>query len=296
MAGASLFAFATQFASNWTADYLQKAAGEAQSTIDKANTTSQNLINTTNANAANEVRGATNAFSAAQASLSNLTRSVSNQAKLDAGAKQQDAMTMNILRLQDSATQGSLDTQLRSAEQLGAVRASAAAAGVGGTTARVLQNAMALTAARATTAQNERTSYQTYDMLAQKAGLMKNTIASLDEGQTFAAIDYTVNVPTLVQSPIRASQFSMSAASQALLQSIGSMGNALSSLTGGSDTPTSSDSYSSGSVLNGINNFSTSTATYDTGNDSYGFKSLGGGTNGFYSSGSSGGIANFQLS
>ncbi|QYD70150.1 hypothetical protein KZJ38_07540 [Paraburkholderia edwinii] len=294
------------FMNTWGTAYVNKAAGDAQKMIDDANTDSQNLINNANADSANLMRKANNGFAAAQASLSNLTRSLRNNDKLDAAASQADAITTNIARLTDAAAQGSLDAQLRSAEQLGAVRAAAAAAGVGGTTASMLQKTMQLTAARAQTQADQRVAYQTYDMLAQRAGLLRSAVASLDEGQTFAPIDYNTNVAPLVQSPLRASQFGMSIMAQALLGAAnGAMGqlnlssNAKPSNDINSNTIGNTPNYSSGGVMFGPNTFQYPGATandYGVGSNTYGFSSnLGGDTNGFFSTGSSSSIADFQL-
>ncbi|CDK30107.1 putative internal virion protein [Burkholderia phage AMP1] len=295
------------FANTWLTAYAQKAANDAQGMIDNANTYSQNTINQANADAANAVRAANNGFAASQAALSNLTRSISNQSKLEAGGKAEDALTTNILRLQDQTIHGSLESQLRSAEQLGAVRAAAAAAGVGGSTARMLQKTMELTAARAATITEQNAQYQTYDMLQQRAGLVANKIMSLDEGQTFAPIDYNINVAPLVQSPLRAGQFASSVMSQAWL---GAANGAMGSLNLASNTGPSQDmgqtgtigntpGYSSGATMFGPNTFSyqaPSASSYGVGANSYGFSTgLGGGSNGFFSTGSSSKIADYQL-
>lgn len=289
MGWAALAGLASGLFSSWGSGSINQAAGQAQSIIDNANTYSQNTINNANADATNQVRKANNGFAAAQASLSNLTRSLRNNSQLDAAASQADSITENIARLTDAATQGSLDTQLRSAEQLGAVRASAAAAGVGGTTASMLQKTMQLTAARAQTQTDQRTSYQTYDMLAQRSGLLRSAVASLDEGQSFAPIDYNTSVAPLVQSPIRASQYSGSVFGSALLGTIASKTGLISNLFGSSGTSgaSSGSGYSAGSLLSGVTG-AVSSALKD-------FGSLGGGTNGFFSTGSSSGIANYLL-
>nr|WP_156438391.1 hypothetical protein [Burkholderia sp. BDU5] len=279
------------FLSSWIQGDAQRTIGQAQTTIDNANTYSQNTINQANADAANAVRAANNGFAAAQAALSNLTRSIGNQAKLEAGGKAEDALTTNILRLQDQAVHGSLESQLRSAEQLGAVRAAAAAAGVGGSTARMLQNTMQLTAARAQTAADQNTQYQTYDMLQQKMGLVQNKIMSLDEGQTFAPIDYNINVAPLVQSPIRASQFASSAFGSSLLGTLASNTGAIANLFGGSGSGGGvgdTSNYSSGNVLNGLIGSVTDAVKQ--------FGNLGGSSNGFFSTASGSKLANFQLS
>ncbi|WP_394144577.1 virion core protein, T7 gp14 family [Burkholderia multivorans] len=303
-----IFGAITGFMDSWLQAYMNKAISDAQGTIDNANTASQNLINQTNADAANQVRAANNGFVAAQASLSNLARSLSNQRKLDANADQENALTMNLVRLQDNAVQGSLDQQLKAAEQMGAVRAAAAANGVGGTTASMLQKTMALTAARARTQQDQNVAYQTYDMLRQRAGLAYNTIASLDEGQTFAPIDYNINVAPLVQSPLRASQFATSVVGQAWLGALNGLLGADYSTVGqpssapiGGGTIGNTPGYSSAGVLfgpssSGITYEMPSASSYGVGADSYGFGQVGGKTNGFFSTdGSSASVQNFQL-
>lgn len=201
----------------WMNGILQQGETDAESTINDANTYAQNLINNTNADAANKVRDATNQFAAAQASLSNLTRSLGNQRKMEAAGSQVEAINTNLDRLQDQAVRGDLTARVQASEQMGAVRAAAAAAGVGGTSAQMLQKTMELSLDQRQTVRNENRGYQTYDMLMQRAGLMGNMVSSLDEGQTFAPIDYSVNVAPLVQSPILAGQFAFSPDDQGML-------------------------------------------------------------------------------
>lgn len=276
MIAAAMGAVGLQFLGNYLQARTEKAAGEAQGIVDRAN-----------ADAANKVRWANNGFLAAQASLSNLKRSIDNQQKLYAGGKAAEAIDTNILRLQDQAVNGSLDAQLRAAEQLGAVRAAAAASGVGGTTATMLQRTMELTAARAQQATEQREQYQTYDLLQQKVGLVRNTIMSLDEGQTFAPIDYRVDL-----APIRVSQFAPSPFSQALLKTVTQSAGTLASMFGGGPSGGSSGGigntgdYSSGALLNGPMN-----TTFDTGKSFYG----GSNSYGFFTSDASKGLASFQL-
>lgn len=280
---------ATSFFGNLMKEKVKAAANDAQSAVDNANTYAQNTTNRANADAANAVRVANNGFAAAQAALSNLTRHIGNQQKLSAGGKAEDAVTTNLLRLQDQVVRGSLDTQLRSAEQLGAVRAVAAASGIGGTTAKMLQNTMQLTAARAQTTANENAKYQTYDMLQQRAGLVSNKIMSLDEGQTFASVDYNLNIAPLVQSPIRASQYQGSSLGSVLFNTAVSNLGTLATIFGGglsaaSGSVGSTSGYASSSILSGPNSMTS------------GLGSLGGISSGFFSAESGSKVANFQLS
>jgi len=182
----------------------EKKAAKNQKRIDEANAYVQNLLGQTNADAANAVRGANNNLAVAQTRLSSTLRSMGNQAKLEAGGDAINALNTNLVRLQDRAANGSLNQQIMAAEQLGAVQAQAAAMGVGGTSAAMLHQTMQLAQARAETAQNQQAQYQTYDMLAQRAGIKHNMVMALDQGQDFAPIDYGINTAPLAQAPFRA--------------------------------------------------------------------------------------------
>jgi len=96
----------------------------------------------------------------------------------------------------------------------------------------MLHQTMQLAQARAETTANQKMQYQTYDMLAQRAGLKSNMVMSVDQGQDFAPIDYGINTAPLVQTPFRASdhtqgnwfmQFLNSGAASMLGQGIGNM-------------------------------------------------------------------------
>jgi len=305
--GQNNFMDVAQIAFKWVGNYmqarLQSAVNDAQKTTDEANTYSANLINQTNADASNKMRQANNGLAAAQAALGNLQRSIGNSNKLFAFGKQLDANSQNLVRLQDATVRGNLEQGLRASEQLGALHAQAAAQGVGGTTAAMLHETLALSAARQRTTSDQNAEYQTYDMLAQRSGLVRNMVSSLDQGQTFAPIDYSVSVAPLVQSPIRAGDFVPSAASQALLstlsdsstlQSLSNLNFDSSGTSGSGYTPqpTSLD------MNDGWNNFSTrtfgSTSTNGLGSGFYG---VGGESNGFFSTGgsNSGASVDFQL-
>jgi len=154
----------------------------------------QRKVDATNAAASNAVRRAGNGFSAAQAGLSNLMRSLTNQGNLREAGESVNALNTNLARLQDQATTGSLNQQIAAAEQLGAVRAQAAASGAGGTSSAMLHQTLQLAQARADTTREQNQQYQTYDMLAQRAGLISNMALAVDSGQSFANIDYGVDL------------------------------------------------------------------------------------------------------
>jgi len=170
--------------------HAKRSAVKAQRTIDAAN-----------AQAANTVRRANNNFTAAQAGLSNFMRSAGNQHRLRAGGEAVNALSTNLARLQDQIATGSLNQQIAAAEQLGAVRAQAAASGAGGTSSAMLHQTLQLAQSRAASTAQQNARYQTWDMLAQRAGLTGDMAQAWDAGQSFATLDYSVD-----QAPYRATE------------------------------------------------------------------------------------------
>ncbi|WP_432239202.1 hypothetical protein [Herbaspirillum robiniae] len=294
-------------AMDWTGSYLQARTQHsislAQGIMDDANTYSQNLVNNANADAANLTRQGQNQVAAADASLGNAQRSISNQNKLDAAGSQLDTQAQNFARLQDQMTRGGLEDSLRASEQMGALHAQQAASGTGGSSAAMMHAALAMSVARQNTARDNHQHYQTYDMQQQRMGLIQNTIGSLDEGQTFAPIDYNVNVAPLVQSPLRMDQFAGSAVSQAwvgmLGKDAGSLTKSIGSWAGGTDW--SKVQANDSNVVNmndGWNNFSTQnfSSTPSLGSGTYGLGSgSSGSTGGFFASESYSGSGGYQL-
>jgi len=293
-------------AMDFTGSYLQARTQHsialAQGIIDDANTYSQNLVNNANADASNLVRAGNNTLAAAQASLGNAQRSIGNQNKLNAAGSQLDTQAQNFARLQDQMTRGGLEDSLRASEQLGALHAQQAASGTGGASAAMMHATLALSVARQNTARDNNREYQTYDMQQQRMGLVQNTIGSLDEGQTFAPIDYNVNVAPLVQSPLRMDQFAGSAASQAwvgmLGKDAGSLTQSIGSWSGGTDW--SKVQANDSNVVNmndGWNNFSTKnfSSTPNLGSGIYGMGGSSGSSGNFFSSESYSGSGSYQL-
>jgi len=182
----------------------QKNAIRAQRIVDEANARAQNIVGQANADGSNRVRKGSNAFATAQASLSNFTRTIGNQSKMREGGEAINALNTNLVRLQDQATKGSLNQRITAAEQLGAVRAATVASGAGGTSSAMLHQTLQLAQARQATTNEQNMQYQTYDMLAQRAGLVSNMVMSVDQGQEFAAVDYGIDTAPLVQPPFRA--------------------------------------------------------------------------------------------
>lgn len=175
--------------------YGQKVIGQAQIAAD-------NLLAETNANAENVLRGENNTLLAARTALANLQRSEHNEAILKTAGARYGTANTNLLRVLDANTQGDLERRVQAAEQQGAVTADTAARGVGGASARMLKLTLAASAARRETQVHNSQDQQTYDMLAQRAGIMSGAVSSLDEGQTFAPIDVTKSIAKKTLEPL----------------------------------------------------------------------------------------------
>lgn len=247
----------------------RNAAYDAQKTIGMAQIDSQNLLAESKAASENALRGSNNTLMAAQVALSGVQRSIANSQKLDVAGKAVNASVINMARMSDKFTQGSLERQLQSAEQLGAVHAAAAASGVGGTTGRMLQATLAATSARRESQIQDSQQQTTFDALLQRSGLMSGAIRALDEGQVFAPMDFTKSIASKTVAPLWQADYQPSAITQGVLSmgtdalgaALGGIGGAVSSLLSGfgsasstsaglfglgAGTPLASASYGSG--------------------------------------------------
>lgn len=278
----------------------QNAQNAATYTVQTAQTDAANMLSQDSADNNNSIRDANNSFMAAQASLSNTQRSISNQNKAIAIGQQTNSLVVNQARAQEAMTRGNVETQIAAAQQLGALRADAAARGVGGTSADIMRSTMQGTNARLTTLQAQKGSQMTFDQVMQQSGMRSNLITSQDYGQTVAAMSYQKDIPTTYIAPMKMPDVSMAQA--ALLGAAGqglqqfSQSNYASQSVGGSvgSTP----NFTSNAIMNGVNSIgdwgSTSgSSSYSGGGNSFGFTL--GDSGGSSSSGSSNSF-NFSLS
>src|SRR5690606_32922459 len=153
---------------------LARAQYKAQKTIDDANW-----------EASETIRKASNELGRAQGGLKNWMTSVSNQRLIEAAGDQYNALGENIARHLDQAATGSLQRRVQASEQLGALTAQAAAAGVGGSTSALINGTLRPRTATVNHEIEKQQGQATYDMLAQRAGIMSNAYDSWD--YTFVA-------------------------------------------------------------------------------------------------------------
>lgn len=154
----------------------------------------QNQVSTAEATAANLVRGAKNEAAAASTGLALFMQQKNNERRLVAGAKTLEAGVINMQRMQESFTTGSIENQLAAAEAGGAYAAHAAMSGTSGNAVDVIDMTMQLKNARANQARLKAQGQATYDTMAQLTGIIPQTVAGLDLNYVNAGIDYSTNV------------------------------------------------------------------------------------------------------
>lgn len=285
---------------------LQNAQNYGQFTIQTAQADANNTLSQDQADNNNAIREASNSFEAAQASLSNTQRSISNQNRAITLGAQSNTQAMNAARAQDAMMRGDIEQQIAASQQLGAIRADAAARGVGGTSADIMRKTMQGTTARLTTMQTIRGAQMSFDQVMAAAGVRSALITSQDYGQTVANMNYQKSIPQTFLAPMRMPD--ITPAQGALMGAVGGGGfqqfnqgsMAGGSVGGYSGSVGNTPNYSSQSILSGVDSFNSSWGSsggsggsnYGVGNNSYGFTLDGGSSS---SSSSSGGDFNFSL-
>jgi hypothetical protein len=118
-------------------------------------------------------------------------RGISYRATLTNAGGEYNNATELMARTQQAWTRGSFEQNLRNVEQLGAVAARSAAAGVGGASVRATSYSMQLQQDRLAQVQQERQGEQTYDMLKARAGIMDAAASRLDVSPLNPNLDYS---------------------------------------------------------------------------------------------------------
>lgn len=180
---------------------LQLFSGMSASAARKRQIEAQGIIDVANAEAANTVREANNATSAATSSLMNFARSINNKRAGEAGGAKVNAIRVNAGRVMDRLLKGGLQEQLAASEQMGQVAVAAAAAGVGGGSIDAVKRTMALRRG-IQQEQLERAQVQTReDFNAQEKAAMSDLVGSVDIATSVASLDYGVSQPPLRYLP-----------------------------------------------------------------------------------------------
>lgn len=109
----------------------------------------ENKVAKANARVQDQLTEASNTVSAAAGALSRYKQSVSNKNIMSNAAQYNESLSKNLIRLQDQAQTGNINTRIQAAERTGQLVASASAAGVGGSTVDQINQVIKSQAARA---------------------------------------------------------------------------------------------------------------------------------------------------
>lgn len=285
---------------------IQNALNDAQYTVQSAQTDASNLLSQDQADNNSAIRNAGNEFAAAQASLANTQRAISNKQKADAVGAQWNTTVTNQGRALDTMVRGNVEQQISAAGALGAINADAAARGVGGTSADIMRSTMQGRNARLITNQQTAAKETNFDDLMVQSGIRSNLVTSQDYGQTVASLNYQASIPTTYIKPAKMPDLTyaqmelMGAAGGGGFQQFSQSHNSGGSVGFGSDTTNGTGSvgetngYSSQGILNGVDSVSGQWSQTNAGSGSqYNFNL---GDSGGGSDSSSGSSFDFSLS
>jgi hypothetical protein len=203
---------------------------------------------------------------------------------------------------------GNLEQQFSAAATLGAVRADAAARGVGGSSADIVRAAAAGRNARLVTGQKTQMAQTTFDDVMAQSGLRSNLIEAPDYGNTVAQLNYQTSIATTYFKPTR--QADLSDAQAQLLGAAGgggfqqfrqggagSGGGALSYSQNQDGSVGFSNNYSSQSILDGVDSVNAGWGDSAGGGNTYGFDSgMNSGSGSDWNLGGSSGSNSFNFS
>ncbi len=125
---------------------VAQAQQQAQYTISTAQAQAQNLINQNNALSQNALMASNNVMASAQEQANLYIKSLNNQRSLKASGDAYNQLQEQIGKYSDDYLRGSFQTRIQVAEALGRQTAEMSAAGVGGTTAQLVNRTMRLQA------------------------------------------------------------------------------------------------------------------------------------------------------
>lgn len=174
----------------------QQGAAKAARIADESNTRVNNIIRESN-----------NILAAASGSLSRYMQSRQNQVHLKNTGKELEAITTNMLRLQDAAQTGTLERRIAAAEEAGALSASVGAAGIGGGTVQMLNSTMNLRSAMVEQLARTEQKQQQYDMNLARESTKEQMILGLSDVQFLDNINMMEYQSRNIQVPSTASVF-----------------------------------------------------------------------------------------
>lgn len=186
----------------WRQSTIERATKQAQQSITEANVYAENVTNQANADNRNLLREAGNSFQAAQVAFAQTVRSIKNQEAMRATGEKLDVFTANVQRQADQMVRGRLGAQLQAASTMGALRADAAARGVGGSSADTMRSVMALQLGSAETQYADKKAHLSWDQALQRSGLVRTMYLSQDLGQELPSMDYGIDIAPVKLAPL----------------------------------------------------------------------------------------------
>lgn len=151
------------------------------------------IVAKANAAAANKIREAQNIQRASGLSLAATMRGITDKRILGAAGDATNSASEFMARTHESWTRGNVEQGLRDMEQLGALTARAAAAGVGGSSVNAVSYSMRLQQARLSERTAEKQDETDYELIKQRSGIMPAATSRLDLSPLSANMDYSTN-------------------------------------------------------------------------------------------------------
>ena len=145
-------------------------------------------------NARRTTRKSGNERRGAEADLARTSSSIGNQRILDAAGTRINNLTETISRNLDAAAAGDFSTRIAAAEELGANVASAAAAGVGGSSVEGFNATLRLQRDIEDESIDRRVASDTLEAARNRGYVLEDAVAALDSNAVFADQDYTIDV------------------------------------------------------------------------------------------------------
>lgn len=149
-----------------------------------------NIASKSNTTVKNILRVADNDMSAARDNLARYQQSQSNKFKLMSGGDEMNAQATNILRRADESVRGSFERRIAAAEEAGALATVAGAAGVGGGSLKMVEQANRMRVGRVEEMNRENTEQFIGDAAAGLTQTQRAIILGLDDTQIFTSQSY----------------------------------------------------------------------------------------------------------
>lgn len=150
---------------------IAAAQQQAQYTISAAQAQAQNLLNQNNAISQNALMTSNNIMAGAQEQANLYIKSLNNQRSLKMSGDAYNQLQETIGRYSDDYLRGSFQTRIQVAEALGRQTAELSAAGIGGSTAQLVNRTMRLQAGMAEEEQRIGNRSAMWDFAKQRAGM-----------------------------------------------------------------------------------------------------------------------------